>query len=537
VSKEVVSEMRETWQLIKFILRRERVSLAIWIVGIVSFLVYLPFLYEDLYPTLVDRYAAMTMMSNPAIVAIVGPSTGVYTLAAIFTQEALLFTLIGLAIMNILLVNRHTRVDEEFGRLELIRSFPVSSTAVLTAVFVVAFFANLIIGATVAMGLAMSGVYSVTVAGSVLFGVILTVTGLFFAAITAVGAQLFSTAKGSSGFAFVAMLVMYLLRAVGDMARNFLSYLSPLGLMLQAQPFVADNWWAVIIVIVLTVVLGGLAFYLVSNRDLGQGLIPAKAGPREAKPALLSTGGLAWRLQRGSLIAWFVGSFIIGMAYGAVIGEVETFIGDNEMIQMILAMSGESDASMIYQFIPFLVAFLVIVLLIPMLAPLLRLAGEEKRNLSEHLLARVVSRGGLLKSYFVISIVASITLLFAAGLGFWLTGTAFLDNPIAFGTLMGVMMAHLPAAWILIGITTVLVGWLPKFASSANLLIAFMFFIAFFGVMLNLPQVILNLSPLTHIPSMPIAEFSLTSFLVMIVIAACLLIIGFVGYHKRDVTG
>lgn len=529
--------MRETWQLIKFIVRRERVSLAIWLIGIVGFLVYLPFLYEGLYPTLADRYAAMTMMSNPAIVAIVGPSTGHYTLAAIFTQEVLLFTLVGIAMMNIMLVNRHTRVDEEFGRLELIQSFPVSSSAILTAVFAVAFFANLLIGATVATGLALSGVESVTVAGSVLFGVILTVTGFFFTAITALAAQLFSTAKGSSGFAFMAMLVMYLLRAVGDMAGNFLSYSSPLGLILQTQPFVNNRWWPVIIVFLLAVVLTGLAFYLVSNRDLGQGLISAKAGPREAKPSLLSTDGLAWRLQRGNLMAWLAGSLIIGMAYGAVIGEVETFVGDNEMIQMILVMTGDSDVSMIYQFIPFLAAFLVIVLLISMLAPLLRLAGEENRNLSEHLLARIVTRSGLLKSYFVISIIASIVLLFAAGLGFWLTGTIFLVEPITFATIMGTMVAQLPAAWLIIGITTVLVGWLPKFANSANLLIAFMFFISFFGAMLSLPQFVMNLSPLSHIPSLPIDDFSLISFLVMTVIAACLVLIGFVGYNKRDITG
>jgi len=529
--------MREIWQLIKFIVRRERVSLTIWTILLAGFIIYMPFLYEGMYPTLADRMAAAAMMSNPAIVAIVGPSTGSYSLAALITQEILLISLLAIAIMNILLINRHTRVDEELGRLELIRSFPVSSTAILTAVLVVAAGANLLIGGLVAIGFALSGVYSVTVTGSVLFGVILAVTGWLFATITAVCAQLFSTAKGASGYAFIVLLGLYLVRAVGDIGGNFLSYLSPLGLVLQSAPFVENRWWPVIVVFLIAEICGGIAFYLISNRDLGQGIIPAKAGPCEAKPSLLSTDGLAWRLQRGSLMGWVIGSFIIGSAYGAVIGEVETYIGDNDMIQMLLASTSDTGASMIYQFIPFLVMFLTIVLLIPMIAPLLKLAGEEKRNLSEHLLSRVVSRGNLLKSYWQISMVASVILLFAGGFGFWLTGTIFLVEPITFATMLATTMAFLPAAWLLIGITVVLLGWLPKIAGLANLVIAFMFFISFFGAMLSLPQFILNLSPLTHIPSLPIDDFSVTSFIVMTVLATILMIVGFIGYNKRDFTG
>ncbi|MCL2559309.1 MAG: hypothetical protein FWE07_02370 [Turicibacter sp.] len=529
--------MRETLQLVTFILRRERLSLVLWVIGIVGIVVYMPFLYEGMYPTVTDRYAAMLMMANPAIVAIVGPSTGAYTLGALMTQEILLISVLAVGIMNVLLVNRHTRVDEELGRLELIRSFPVGSTTILQAVFAVVVVANVLIGGLVAVGFAVSGVEGLTVAGSVLFGAILTVSGLLFAAVTAVCAQAFSTAKGASGAAFMVLLVMYMVRAVGDIAGNFLSYVSPLGLVLQTRTFVDDVWWPLAVVLVQVVVLSALAVYLISQRDLGMGLIPAKAGPRGAAPSLLSVDGLAWRLSRGSLLIWTAGTFLVGLAYGAVIGEVETYIGENEMLQMLLASVGSGDATGPDQFIPFLIMFLVIVLMIPIVGPILRLAGEEKRNLTEHLLSRVVTRGGLLRSYFLISMLASMVLLAAGGFGFWLSGSMMLDDPIALTTMMGAMLVYLPATWLLIGLAVLLVGWLPKFAGFSMLMIGFMFFIGFFGAMLALPEVVMNLSPLSHVPAMPVDDFSAVSFSVMTSLAVALMAAGFVGYSRRDMQG
>ena len=523
--------------LVKFILRRERVSLIIWILCLSGLIIYMPFIYEGLYATVAERYAAMLLMQNPAVVAIVGPSMADASLGALFTQEVLVVSLVSIAIMNILLVNKHTRTDEELGRLELIRSFPVSSTSILHAVFIVVIIANVILGGLIALGLALGGVESITVGGSILFGAIITTAGLLFATITAIFAQLFSTAKASSSYAFMTLLVMYLVRAVGDVAENFLSYISPLGLLSRTAVFVDNLWWPIVVVLVQIFIIGGSSIYLNSNRDLGMGLIPAKLGPRKAAQSLLSLNGLAWRLQRGSMIVWLIGSFVIGLAYGAIIGVVETYIGDNEMVQAILATAGDSDASMTDQFIPFLIVFLVIMLLIPLVGVILKLAGEEKRHLSEQILARAVARRSLLISYWLISMIASVLLFAAGAFGFWLGGLTSLEDPIALRVLLSAISSYLPAAWILIGLAVLLIGWLPKFISLATLMIGFTFFIVFFGELLELPQFVIDLSPLTHVPNLPIEDASVATFFIMSMIAALMMIVGFIGYCKRDMNG
>jgi len=531
--------MREILQLVKFILRRERVGLLIWIICVAGLVVYTASLYPDMYPTEAERYAGMLLMENPALIAIVGPSTGDYSLGALFAQETLLISLLAVGIMNILLVNRYTRVDEELGRLELIRSFPVESSSVLQALFMVVVAVNGLIGGLIAIGLSLVDMVDMAFAGAgaLLFGVAVFVAGVLFASVTAVYAQLLSTARGVAGWAFMTLLIMYLVRAVGDISGNFLAYVLPLGLLLQSSVYVDNVWWPIVVVLIGILVMGVLAFVLIGRRDLGAGLIPAKAGSANGAKSLLSVGGLAWRMQRGSLIIWLIGATAMGFIFGAVVGEIEGYFGENEVVQEFLALEGNGEVSLTEQFIPFLVVFLVITLLIPIIGPILKLAGEEKRHLSELILAKSVSRGQLLASYLVISMFASVVLLMMGGFGFWAGGVLLLEEAITYSTLISAMLVYLPAAWILIGIAVFLLGWMPKLMSLATLMIGYVFFIVFFSDLLSLPQFLVNLSPLAHVPHVPVDEFSVGAFLVMSGVAAVLIVAGFIGYGKRDICG
>ena len=39
------------------------------------------------------------------------------------------------------------------------------------------------------------------------------------------------------------------------------------------------------------------------------------------------------RLQRTGIIAWAIGLFILGASYGSVLGDLESFFKDNEMLK------------------------------------------------------------------------------------------------------------------------------------------------------------------------------------------------------------
>ena len=85
------------------------------------------------------------------------------------------------------------------------------------------------------------------------------------------------------------------------------SWLSPIGWGQQAAPYTANDWWPVLLHLGFAALLVAGVFALQSVRDSGAGLIAERPG-RPAAPATLSgVVGLAWHLQRPTIIGWTVG--------------------------------------------------------------------------------------------------------------------------------------------------------------------------------------------------------------------------------------
>src|SRR5690625_4470871 len=65
-----------TGRLVMFIMRRERVRLILWTVGIAVCIASLVAVFPHLYPTSEQRQVIALTMNNPAIVAMIGPIYG-----------------------------------------------------------------------------------------------------------------------------------------------------------------------------------------------------------------------------------------------------------------------------------------------------------------------------------------------------------------------------------------------------------------------------------------------------------------------------
>ncbi|MFP3344895.1 hypothetical protein R0J87_20685, partial [Halomonas sp. SIMBA_159] len=75
---------------------------------------------------------------------------------------------------------------------------------------------NSLLALVTGISMAALGVESVDLYGSLLYGVALGATGFFFAAFTAVLAQLTQNARATTGLSIAALLAFYMIRAVGD---------------------------------------------------------------------------------------------------------------------------------------------------------------------------------------------------------------------------------------------------------------------------------------------------------------------------------
>ena len=138
MSHNAVRTSPARFRLLRLYLRRDRVSLPLWV-----FLLSVPLAsvyigsIEKVYPTQADRAGfAASIMASPAQRALYGQ---IYNdrLGAVGIWKAGMFHVL-IAVAVILTVIRHTRADEESGRAELIDSTAVGRYASLTAALMLA---------------------------------------------------------------------------------------------------------------------------------------------------------------------------------------------------------------------------------------------------------------------------------------------------------------------------------------------------------------------------------------------------------------
>ena len=201
------------------------------------------------YSTPAERQVRAELMKSPAATMMSGPGYGLdnYTLGAMITNEMVLWLAVPAAMMSIFLVVRHTRAEEETGRAELIRSAVVGRYAAPVSALIVALMANAGVAVLTALAM-MSGGLDAT--DSVAVGVGLGLTGLAFAGVATVTAQLTEHARSASSLAMAVLGAAFLLRAVGDAAQpggSIVSWFSPLAWIQQRRPFVDLRWWPLLL--------------------------------------------------------------------------------------------------------------------------------------------------------------------------------------------------------------------------------------------------------------------------------------------------
>lgn len=516
--------------LVRLVLRRDRLWLPVWVLGIAVLVAGSASSVEGLYPTAADLSAAeASVLGNTAIIALKGPAVGLDTLGGQIVFQLGAFTYVVVALMNILLVVRHTRSEEETGRAELVRSAAVGRDAPITSTLLVAALADVAVGALAAAGVAAIGP---PLAGSMAYGAALAAVGLVFAAVAAVTAQVTEHARLAGGLAAIVLGAAFVLRAIGDGGDGRASWLSPIGWGQAVRPFAGERWWVLLLPILASVGLVLVAIALVDRRDLGAGLVRPRPGSPIGSPGLATPVGLALRLQRGSLVGWAVGVLLGGIAYGSIAKGIDEFVGDNQSLHDIVDQAGGSLTDSF---------FVTTTLLLAMIGTgfsvqsTMRLRGEETAGRLEPVLATALGRVRWAAGHLTLALGGSAVMLLAAGLG---TGVAY---AVAVGDigqvprLLGTALVHLPAMWTVVGITVVLFGAAPRLIAAAWGLLALCLVVGLFGQLLDVPTWLRDVSPFEHTPQVPVAGFDAVPLVVMTVVAAVLTAVGLAAFRRRDI--
>lgn len=540
VAPEREGALAGTLALIRFILRRDRIRLAVWIAAIAGSVVLFAASLPQYYTEASQRQARAELMENPGLRAIAGPGYGLddYTFGAMIAQEFLSWTAIFVALMSFLLMVRHTRAEEETGRAELVRSAVVGRHAQTTAALTVVIAANLVIGLLVGLGLGSSGLDDVPMGSSLLFGAALASIGIVFAAVAAVTAQVNEHARGAAGLSGAVFAFFYLVRAAGDMREiggGVLSWLSPIGWAQQTRVYVDDRWWPLLLSFALAAVLVVVALRLSARRDFAAGLAQPRRGSPTGSRLLSSPLGLAWRQHRTSVMWWGAAMLAFGLGYGALAGEVERYVADlSETVQEWLEEIGGE--TIIDSWLAVLALMVGVTVAVFAVLAVLRPKSEESAGRAEPVLATAVSRGRWLGSHLAVALGGSVLLLLLAGLGLGITASAALGDASVVPRLVGATLAYTPAVWLTVGVGVALFGLAPKATMLAWIVIAYAGFIGMFAELLGLPDWTMDLSPFGHVPLLPAVGMRWTPVVVLTLIAAALVAVGLAGFRRRDLT-
>jgi ABC-2 type transport system permease protein len=518
-----------TSSLVRFILRRDRVRLALWIAGITLVVLSNTASIDGLYPTQADLdEVARTETENAALIALNAPAYGLDTLGgqAVFNIGSFGFAV--MALMGMFLVGRHTRADEENGRTELLRATVLGRNAPVTAVLVVAAAAFAVLGGLITLTMLSQ---DLPTAGSALYGAAMAGFGFLFACVTAVTVQVTEHNRAALGYAGALLGASYVIRAVGDVGDGTLSWLSPMGWAQAARPYAGERWWTLLLMAGASVLCVGVAYGLLRVRDLGGGLVPPKPGPPVASAALTRPTGLALRLQRASLAGWAFGIALSGVAYGSVGQDVRDLIGDSQAFEDILAPGGGNltDA--------FFATSLLMLALIAggfAISSALRLRSEETAGHAESLLATGLSRSRWAASQLAVALGGCVVLMAGGGLGMGLTYGIAVSDIGQVGRLLGAAVAFVPALWVLVGVTFLLFGVAPQATPAAWAALVLCFVVGLFGELLSLPDWVVDLSPFQHVPGMPAAGFTAAPLIALTAVAAGFIALGAAGFRHRD---
>ncbi|MGN5239482.1 MULTISPECIES: ABC transporter permease [unclassified Rhodococcus (in: high G+C Gram-positive bacteria)] len=521
--------------LLRLYLRLDRVRIAVWTLAL-AFTVYVT--VESLiaaYPDEAARQARAALLENPAAVLMTGPAYGAdnYTLGAMTANELSLTLIVAVAIMNILLVVRHTRAEEEAGRLELLRALPVGPFAPPAAALLAVAVADSIVGAGVTLALLAGGL---PVAGSLLFGVATAVTGLLFGAVAAVTAQFSEHSRTASGTALAVLAVAFLVRGFGDILEptgSWLSWLSPIAWAQQTRLYVDERWWPLLLSMVTIGALLVLAVALSRRRDIGAGLRAPKPGPAEASASLLTPPGPAWRLLRGTFVAWTAALALLGLAMGTLADSIQNMV---DSVPDIGEFLGGDTQSLTASFGATMLLFLVVGIAAFAVSAVMRIhADEDAGRIGLVIVTGTPRTRSFLWIVAVIVaqvVVASVVTGAATGLGMSIaTGEA--DWIIR---MCGAALAYAPAVLFVFAVSLALVGLVPRLANLAWVLVIYAVFVAWFGELLNLSQWLRDLSPFSHIPLVPYESASVAPMLMLGAAAVVLVAAAVVGFRRRDIT-
>ena len=509
--------------LLRLGLRRDRVLAPVAIGVLVLMSVASAAATPSLYSGTAERVrAAQAIDDSPAIVALYGPILDVTSEGELAMAKMTVLYAVFAAVLFVVVVRRHTRVEEETGRTELVAGTTVGRDAPLVAALAEAVLLALVLGVLTALGNVLGGLDA---RGSAAFGLMWAGSALVAAGIGALTAQMSASARTCAGFAAAAIAVLFVLRAVGDTGPGWLSWVSPLGWNTQVRAYGDTRWWLLAAYPLLALALAGAAFALRARRDLGAGLLAARPGPAAGSPRLADALSLAVKVHATTLALWTAAAAALGVVFGMIAPGVGDLL-DSPAARSLIDELGGALVSAILSIVAVVLTYFAATVVG-------HAAGDETDGRAELVLATAVSRRRWFAATAALGLTGTAWLLLVTGLGLWV-GYAAADGP-GIGNLVAASLAWAPAAWVVGALAALCLALGTRWAGLVWVWPAAFLTLTLLGDLLHLPGWLSGLSPYAHVPLLPAASWDWGSAAGLSAVAAVLLGVAWWRFAERDI--
>lgn len=522
-----------TKELLNLYLRRDRFRIFIWILLPLFMLIFHTITMISI-STGKDIVSFLNEFNEDALIsAIHGPIMSLNLVGATLWRAASPITLF-LGIGVILTVIRHTRTDEETGRTEFMRSFSVGRYANLTAVMLLVILSTLL--SSLLMTIPMKVIGS-DVKGVLVFGATLFFSGVFYGGVGLLACQLKGSSSGARNIGIVFLGLGLLINILNNMGGGdtFIKLLSPIAWTRITTPFSGGNILGVVYCFVISVIPVLLSFTLSIKRDIGGAIFMDQIGPAEAIPSFNNPIALAWKTHKGMFTGWLVAIILVIGAFASVSSGMSGTI--SSAFAEIAGDDWMKGMNMDLLFLSIMIYIISIFVGIYSVLAMNNLKKEEIDGRNEFLLDKKIKRKKHMFSFVSVAFFGSAVLLIAMGLT---GGIVYSVVTHKFGSefwqifIMGI--SKIPAVWILIGLFSILYGFLPKATDICWAIWGFfsLLEVAWEGGIIDWS--LMQLSPFasSHY-TIHVDNLSIPLLIGILAISVILMFMGLVGYQRRDI--
>lgn len=509
--------------LTRLALRRDRVVASVSVAMLVGLCFASAAATPGLYPDEATRVrAAEAINDSPAIVALYGPILDVRSEGELAMTKMTVLYAVFVAALLIVLVRRHTRVEEEAGRTELVGGGAIGRSAPLAAAVVEALALALVLGVLTAVANTAAGL---DLRGSLAFGAIWAGTALVAAGIAAVTAQLSASARTCAALAASVVGALFVLRAVGDTGPTWLSWLSPLGWNTQARAYGDPRWWVLALHPLIAAGLVGVAIVLRRRRDLGSGLLAARPGPERGSPRLADAVSLALDVHGPAIALWSVAVGVLGVAFGMIAPGVGDLLESGVAKELLDDLGGLLVAAVL--------SVVAVVISYFAVAVVAWAGGDEGSGRAELVLATATSRSRWLAASLLVALAGTAWLLLVTGFGLEIGYVAASGPEI--GDLVTAALAWVPAVWVVAGLAVLGFAWRPGWTGLGWAWPGLFLVLTLVVELLELPAWVGDLSPYSHVPQVPAESWDWGAETGLLAVAGALLALSWWRFSERDI--